>query len=328
MSDFSAIIAERAREFGADIVGFADIGRFSGADPAHDPRRIFPQARSVIGLGFRMLRGAMRGIEEGSTYYQYTTMAIESVEEVVIPRTLLRLSGFLEDSGWEAVPQRRHPLIMAETDATNPEQDYRAIVRGVTGEVQMDFRQAAIACGLGEIGLSGSVLTDRFGPLQRFCFILTNAPLTPDPIPEPHLCDGCGECMAACPGGAYSGDTESVSFAGRQYPVRRLDTWQCAAYYKGASRGRNPFMPPDAYAGIPGREAILRGEYRLSPEEARRVMDATNFYPPPRHGLVQSICGRACDRACYVHLEGRHALQGRFNALFRQKQEWRLREEN
>ncbi|MGI5877889.1 MAG: hypothetical protein ACOX7W_04710 [Christensenellales bacterium] len=328
MSDFNAIIAERAREFGADIVGFADIERFSGTDPVHDPRRIFPQARSVIGLGFRMLRGAMRGIEEGSTYYQYTTMAIESIEEVVIPRTLLRLSGFLEDVGWEAVPQRRHPLIMAETDATNPEQDYRAIVRGVTGEVQMDFRQAAIACGMGEIGLSGSVLTDRFGPLQRFGFILTNAPLEPSPIPEPHICDGCGECMAACPGSAYSVDTETITCAGRHYPVRRLDTWQCAAYYKGANRSRNPFMPPDAYAGIPGREAIMRGEYRFSPEEARRVMDATTFYPPPRHSLVQSICGRACDRACYAHLERKNALSSRFDSPFRTKQEWQLGEEN
>ena len=39
----------------------------------------------------------------------------------------------------------------------------------------MDFPAAAVNCGLGEKGLSGSLLTDDFGPFQRYAFVLTDA---------------------------------------------------------------------------------------------------------------------------------------------------------
>ena len=55
-----------AREAGADLVGVADIGRFDGIDPAHHPASIYPEARSVIVLGKRVVRGCLRGVEEGS----------------------------------------------------------------------------------------------------------------------------------------------------------------------------------------------------------------------------------------------------------------------
>ena len=56
-----------------DIVGFAPAERF---DKDHVIFKIMPEVKTVIGLGFRILRGIYRGIEEGSTYYQYTTMAV------------------------------------------------------------------------------------------------------------------------------------------------------------------------------------------------------------------------------------------------------------
>jgi epoxyqueuosine reductase QueG len=48
------------------------------------------------------------------------------------------------------------------------------------------------------------VLSDDFGPFQRFAFILTNAELEPDPVATPHLCDRCGLCLLACPGRAFA----------------------------------------------------------------------------------------------------------------------------
>ena len=45
----------------------------------------------------------------------------------------------------------------------------------------MDFEKCAVACGLGELGFSGSILTDEFGPNQRWGFILTDAELPEDP---------------------------------------------------------------------------------------------------------------------------------------------------
>ena len=292
----------------ADLVGFAGIGRLSPDDPV---LKIFPGAKSIIGVAFRVLRGSHRGIEEGSTYYQYTTTGVETVEETVMPAALLKACGVLETNGFSALPQRRNQLVMQETGSTNPEVDYREIKRGKTAEQQLNFEQLAVACGLGELGLHGTLLTDEFGPLQRYGFILTDATLAETPLYESHLCDRCGKCVDSCPGRAISKNGE-------------IDRWQCAAYYMGANMRKNPYMPPEAFADDPERLAIISGEAKLSPERAKEVIDQLIFYPPVKHGYVGSICGKACDMACYIHLEQRGLLKKPFKTPFRKRAEWSL----
>ena len=51
----------------------------------------------------------------------------------------------------------------------------RRFIRGKTAEKQLDFEACAVLCGLGERGLSGTLLTDDFGPFQRYVFVLTDA---------------------------------------------------------------------------------------------------------------------------------------------------------
>ena len=94
-----------AKRYDADIVGFAPADSFSADDPIF---KIFPGTKTVIGLGFRVLRGLYRGVEEGTTYYQYTTMGVECMEETVMPMTLMRVSALIEEEGYLALPQRRH----------------------------------------------------------------------------------------------------------------------------------------------------------------------------------------------------------------------------
>ena len=60
-------ICELAKLCGADLVGFAPAERFAKDDPVF---QILPRTKTVICMAFRVLRGAYRGIEEGSTYYQ------------------------------------------------------------------------------------------------------------------------------------------------------------------------------------------------------------------------------------------------------------------
>ena len=117
-------IVELCKKWGADLVGFAPVFRFSKDSAV---RKLMPEAKTVIGLGFRVLRGAYRGIEEGSTYYQYTTMGVENMEETVMPMVSVRLSMMLEEEGYSALPQRRHQQIMAEENSTNPEVAFDAV---------------------------------------------------------------------------------------------------------------------------------------------------------------------------------------------------------
>lgn len=300
-------IVRTAKAYGADYVGFGSSERFAG-EPVF---KIFDRTKTVICLGFRVLRGSYRGVEEGSTYYQYCTTGLETIEETVMPMALLKVSGVIEDQGYLAVPQKRNQLIMENEGDTNPEVFHNMIYRGRNKETQMNFPRSAVLCGVGEMGFSGTVLTDENGPFQRFGFILTDAVLEETPLVQPHLCDGCKQCVQGCPGHALSEEG-------------KRDNWQCAAYYLGASMKKNPFMPPDAYEDLPNRDAIVRGEAKLSPEEAREVLERTYFYPPIKHGYVASICGRACDRTCYIHLEQEGKLKNSFTSKFRKRQDWEL----
>ena len=297
-----------AKKFDADLVGFASASRF---DKDNNIFKIFPETKTIICLGFRVLRGIYRGVEEGTTYYQYTTMGVENLEETVMPLAMLNVCDILEDEGFYALPQRRHQTIMAEEDSTNPEVDYTDIYRNVKREPQMDFNKTAVACGIGELGLSGAVLTEEFGPFQRFCFVLTDAVIEETPLKKPTLCDGCKECIRECPGHAISEDGKT-------------DMWRCAVYYNGANGSKNPFMPPTALSEFKDRLEIIKGTAEFQSDKAKEILDHLIFYPPAKHFYRSSICGRACDRACYIHLEEKGVLTRKFNKKFREKDDWKL----
>lgn len=292
---------------GPDIIGVAPANRFDKNDPIF---KILPETRSVICLCYRVLRGTHRGIEEGTSYHHYTTMAIEVLEETVMPMMALRCARIIEEEGYIALPQRKTQVIMQEEDSTNPEMLYSKIYRGKKAEYQMNYEATAAKCGIGEIGLSGTLLTDDFGPLQRYCFVLTDAEIEPTAEFSAHICDNCGECIKACPGNAIRDKVK--------------DPWQCAAYYAGANMSKNPFMSQHALPDMEDRLDILKGEKKLSPDEARQVMNQISYYPPIMHGYISSICGNACDRACYIHLEEKGVLNKKFKEKFRKRDEWVL----
>lgn len=300
-------IIELAKANGADIVGFAPASRFESDNPIF---KIMPETKTVIGLAFRVLRGIYRGIEEGSTYYQYTTMAVENMEETIMPMAQLKVSMLIEEEGYIALPQRRHQQIMKEENSTNPEVAYDAIYRGKAAEIQIDFLDTAVKCGLGEKGFHNALLTDEFGPMVRYCFILTDVEIEETKVIKPHLCDKCGKCKDACPG-------KAIDNAGN------VDPWQCAVYYNGANGSKNPFMPYDAFDGMDNRLEIIAGEAKVTPETAKAILDKIYFYPPAQHAYQCSICGRACDVACYIHLEEKGMLTKKFKTPFRKREEWK-----
>ena len=302
-----------ALESGADLVGVGDLAHFGGTPPERDPRHIAPRAKSIIGLGFRVLRGSLRGVEERTHYFQFPEMGIVHIDEVHAPTVLRRIACFLEDHGHEGVVQRTVPDRRRGDDpTTNPERapvSRIAYARPVAAgrpapDVLMDFNQAAVICGMGELGLGGFVLTPRFGPLQRFAFILTDAELEPDP-PAPALCDQCGKCLSACPGRAIGTDGT-------------LDTWQCAAYRMGADIAHNPFLVDELLADHPEAARLMASGKRFAETDVAVLRELLEqAYPPVRFGYASSLCGVACQCACLAHLEAKGSLSDTFAHPFR-----------
>lgn len=290
-------VKRKALEFGADAVGIGDVKRFGGTNPQRDPRSILPNATCVIGFAFRVPRMLYQVMADGVQFFNYTQLGVKFIDEELSEIFLLKMAGFIENEGYDACVQRNISNLRIKGDkTTNPEVlgTYELALAEpvapgkVVPDVIMDFNQAAQICGLGKTGLSGRLLTPNFGPFVRTVFLVTDAPLECDlPFTE-ELCDGCGECVRACPGHAIDRNG--------------LDTWQCAVYYRGAHRS-NPFMKDDFLRDEPERDAILNGAKRFDAESARALYPKLDFLPGRATGYAPCLCGRACDFACWKHLQ-------------------------
>lgn len=329
----SANIKQKAREYGADLVKIASIERFEGTTPEHDPRFIAPAAKSVIGIGMRVLRGSLRGIESGTQFYQFPTMGIQSIDVRFAPHVLRRLACFIEDHGFEGVAQMRTDRRHISDKGIDPEMeethrfDADPVAPGKPApDVIMDFEQAAYLCGFGEMGMGGFFLTPEFGPFQRFAYILTDLELEPDPIGDNIICDQCGKCIDGCPGNAILADKKTTKlWGGRKLEFNTLDEWQCAAYYAGAWSPGNPFLPPDAYQDIPDGAKIAEGKKQLSPEEVNTVRRMVGeYYPGIGLNYSACMCGKACQRECYIHLQEKGVLTKKFKNPFRTEKTWSI----
>ena len=287
-------VKKKAIEYGATV---CRIGRvYDEPDIQKDPKMILPAAKCIIGFGFAVPRGLYAAMERGSQYYTYVTEGVKYIDEEFAEIFLFKIGNLIENEGYDACLQRSVPNLKAKGDkTTNPEvADTFELISDPVEEgkpapdVIIDFGKAARACGIGEPGLGGRIIAKGHGPYMRYAFIITDAPLECDEPLSETLCDGCGECIKACPGNA-------ISESG-------LDTWQCAVYYRGAHKS-NPLMTEDFLADNPDREAILNGEYRFDAVSARAIYPELDFLPKTHWGYAPCLCGKKCDIACYNHLK-------------------------
>ncbi len=291
------LIKEKAREYGASLCGIGSLDLFKGEALSKDPLQILPAAKAIIGFGFAVPRGLYHLLETSRQHYAYTTMGVKYIDEEWAEIFLIKMARLIEDEGWDACLQRTVPNLRRQGDkTTNPEVlDTYELVHAVAvapgkpvPDVMIDFGKAAEACGLGQVGLSGHILAPKYGPFLRWAFLITDAPLEPDPAFPGGLCDNCGKCADACPGNAIGPEG--------------LDTWQCSVYYKGAHRS-NPFQEEDFLAGDPEQDAIRCGKKRFDAKSARALYPKLNFLPNTQNGYSPCLCGKACDIACYRHLK-------------------------
>lgn len=350
----SEMVKQKALEAGADLCGIGDMSRFEGSPREMDPRFLFPEACSVIGVAFRIHRGVQRGIEEGTQFYQYPSMAYGGINEIYAPSVLYKLGQLIEDNGYEAMVYRNTGArgVISDMDGSpgntlSPEEQievnlqaknkaahhrsvqYTRAVRedGVPPDLQFHFRLAAVACGLGEIGWSKMLLTPEFGPMQRLAFIFTDAVLEPDPLynGEP-ICRRCMACVKECPGGCLSAkESIIVHIGGKKCEWAKLDEWKCYAFYTHAGRYYNPFVPKEVFdLNEDGALDVLEGKKEANEQEILKVYGALEKYFPSWVGYNMAKCG-GCIRACVSMLEKKGGcLAGKFEKPLRTKRAWKM----
>lgn len=248
-------ILECVKKEGIDLIGFAPRSRFEGIDPAHSPFSIFPDGKTVILVGKRICRGALRGVEEGTNFGDYNLFGKDWLEDEFLACSVYALTNVLEDEGWEAVPLFPNPADVEPMGV--PVEPGRP-----APNVYPDFDYAAVACGLCELSYMGIPFSPKFGSRQRFHMIITDAELQPTPILEQWVCDGCMQCADVCPLGAIS-KTEftEITVCGKTMKVAKLDMEKCRACRNGAVSNRlNADSAPDRVAALCSRTCMCHLE--------------------------------------------------------------------
>jgi len=324
---------------GLDLFGVANIERFEHAPRRMHPASIFPEARSVIAVGRRIVRGGWRGIEEGTYWPSYTHFDYHGLlNTYFIPLPLYETACFIEDHGFEAVPH--YPGVPESQPPAAPLRP-----GGVAAEVQLAIRIAAMAAGVGEMGWSKVFLTKRFGPRQRLAAIITDLELEPDPLVEPNsICKLDMACVEGCPDAIphiREGKFVEIQIEDKTYRWADVQMGRCTLAFHGGDPRTSPFIPKSmpGYRFEVARQHVSENTaykfcWPMSLGAWRRTEEDPSGYVIEGHAYLSrwgvggsyGIGGsRGCMRSCFNYLESHGHIEQTFhNGEFIKRPRWEL----
>jgi epoxyqueuosine reductase QueG len=189
----AAAIKEMIHSDGIDLVGIADAKTVILAQPARPPEALLPSVRSVVVMAVPHSLGAVHApdLKLWTRNKMQTSRVLDQVAE--------KVGRLLERNGFISLPISADKP--AEIHRTDPATGRRLDHTRVMG--QFSLKHAAVSAGLGNMGRSNLLLTERFGPHVRLGGILTAAPLEADKASVRDPCPpGCRRCEQACPVGS------------------------------------------------------------------------------------------------------------------------------
>lgn len=214
-------VKELAYSLGADLVGIADIERYSGAPVRMSPQGILPSAKSVIVCAVHHPDAAIE--LDGEIHPQVMgPYRIQYIMNDKLDVLSFKIGRMLDDLGYKTVP-------LASSNIWRY-RGYKEMDAVFAPDISHIY--SAVAAGLGELGWNGLCITPEYGTRNRFISIITEAELTPTPLYNgPKLCDMCGECIRNCPMQAYTKEVNGVKdvvIEGKHHRFANKNLWRCA----------------------------------------------------------------------------------------------------
>ena len=170
------------------VIGFADMN-----DLIKDH---YPYRYAVV-IGKRLDDAIIDGIEDGPTMVYYELYKAANDELNLITAQIAR---FLEQNGI--------PCVQIKSTVQDSE-----VPEGYAKTLRMNFshKMAATSAGLGWIGKTDLLVSEKFGPRLRLATVLTNYRFDNlgTPVTESR-CGKCNICVEACPGQAANGQSWNV----------------------------------------------------------------------------------------------------------------------
>ncbi len=194
---------------GADLVGIASVGRFSGAPDGHKPEDLLPDAKTVIVCAKRFPNSVVME-RPATSYHNMMTISYNQLDLIAYKTAI-----YIEQRGGIAIP----------VPASEPYYDWNP--DEVHGRGDLSHKHAAQAAGLGRLGKNSLLITPEFGNRVQLVSVVTNLNLEPDPLIENELCPPkCLLCIKSCPVKAIRNEQQVNQRLCRSYMFLKLPKGQ------------------------------------------------------------------------------------------------------
>ncbi|WP_160674929.1 epoxyqueuosine reductase [Clostridium sp. C8-1-8] len=205
-NSFKKEIISKAKEMGANIIGFAPVERweqFKDTSQEYFPQNIWPETKTVIVLGIQIFLPMLE------TTPSIVYSELYNTTNRVLDETAYKLANYLNTLGYGAFFFPRDGYGDISILVKKPAAAFSHVIAGKYA-------------GLGTIGYNHTLITKEFGPRVRLVSILTDADLEADEVVEKELCIKCEMCKRCCPAGVYTT---------RDTLIADMDKIKCAEYH-------------------------------------------------------------------------------------------------
>ena len=196
-------IKKAASFYGADLVGICEVNprwiyshvyniQTKKTTPVNIPAAFKYAIIMALELDYDLIKQSPRPIAAAATGLGYSHMI-----EVAV-----KMAEFVRNLGFNAIPMGN------DTALSHP---------------------LAVDAGLGEIGRSGMLITEKFGPRVRLCKVFTDLPLIPDrpvDLGIQEYCEKCKICAEECPTSAIPTGEREVVRGLRKWAIDPLRCFQ------------------------------------------------------------------------------------------------------
>ena len=193
-----------------DMVGVASIASLKNKQAKEAVLELLPSAKSIVVAGMEIWPEFLELTSPEMTAGSFNLNDIYQQHigyiQGKLSKAVYDIAKAIHKAGLKALP----------LTGVGPAVD-RRVLRGI-----LSYKHLAEAAGLGRIGMSSLLITEKFGPRVRLAMCLTEAVLEPTPFLENHICRYCNVCVLKCPAKALdrpkTGDAYAINkFACREY---------------------------------------------------------------------------------------------------------------